>query len=111
MGLSRCVQFIDRFGGSCDSSVEPKRSFCTADVNVNCLGNTNDRRALQIQLMSAMHSATPSQDKESIQILPLNAFDDFIRDVNGHFLAISYDLTCVRIPAIRRAQDRTPARQ
>src|SRR5687768_4807493 len=97
MGLGRRVQFVDRFGGSCDSSVESKRYFCTTNVIVNRLGYADDRCALQIQLMSAMHSAIPSQDKESIQVLPLNAFDDFIRDVNGHFLAISYDLTCVRV--------------
>src|SRR3989304_3231240 len=61
--------------------------------------------------MCNVKGAISTQHQECIQLLLFNSLDDLIRNVNGHFHSIPDHLARVGIASIRRAQDRTAARQ
>src|SRR5688572_13787850 len=61
--------------------------------------------------MSNMKGSVAAQYEQSIHFEPLYAFDDLIRYIDDYFLAILNHFACIGITAIRRAQNRTAARQ
>ena len=60
--------------------------------------------------MSNVKSPIAAQNEQSIHFESLYALDDFIRDVNCYFPAIADRFARIRIPAIRRAEDRATRR-
>src|SRR5258706_350489 len=59
--------------------------------------------------MCNTESPVSAKNEQGIQVEALNSFKNLIGNINHHFLAITDDFACIRIAAIRRAKDRTPA--
>src|ERR1044072_3804386 len=61
--------------------------------------------------MGNMEGTVATKHKQSIHFKPLDALNDFVRDVNDDFITISCGFAGIGVASASRAKDRAAARQ